>query len=657
MEFKGIQAEEIIQHEHTLILEDLQLMYQNYQEDDDDIDDQDLINMQKFECTQSSSCSYSLHKSCQELSTTLHFPRHPIHTLHLKKVSISLRCHSCFTKHLDGICYHCSTCDYQIDLRCAKSAEQTMIHHPGHPHPLTSITLDPIISKCYSCGKKHEGVFYHCSTCFNFSIHVDCVALPFKLSSKHHVHKLTLSYSFTVMPSHSICRICEMNISPLFWLYKCSKCRYYIHLDCATSRGEPFMSIFSHGIGSSYTNVEAVDYPNFLHYPLPDESHNILQHHFRREDYRHFDQIIFDKGLYTHSRHNHPLQLINAPDTSILGTLHNPMMRIKLLCNGCLSPITTTPFYVCNKGCHFHLHEWCTRLPSELEKHPGHPQHTLVLFHSYTIDDYKGLECEICGLCCNGFRYHCTECKYRVDVKCGLIMPDRIIHEAHPYHLLSRVDVSSIQDILCNACGFEFTRGQFAFRCNSCDFFCLHIGCALHLPRRIKNKCDRHPLELSYFPIEDYKSDYFCEVCEEELIPERWFYHCKECGQSVHSACASLILKSEQDVNKSSPEVPEGVFKFLNMKFGVFTNLSSHPHPVSCHVGIEGDGCCKFCSWGLQSELIFKCLECNFAIHVRCPSGSRLVDINITRYRPDIEVEDDAAVTFYPGKVIMRPVT
>ncbi|KAM0021610.1 putative chromatin regulator PHD family [Helianthus debilis subsp. tardiflorus] len=618
MEFKEVQPEEIIQHEHPLILEDLQLMYQNYQEDDDDFDDQDLINMQKFECKcdvcgyridwyhryyyrcSQSSCSYSLHKSCRELSTTLRFPAHPIHTLRLKKSSNSWSCHSCLTEYLDGICYHCSTCDYEIDVRCATSAEQTMIHHPGHPHPLTSITLDPIISKCYSCGKKHEGVFYHCSTCFIFSIHVDCVALPFK--------------------------ICEMNISPLFWLYKCSKCRYYIHLDCATSRGEPFMSIFSHGIGSSDTSVEAADYPNFLHYPLPDESHNVLQHHFRREEYRHFDQIIFDKGLYTHSRHNHPLQLINAPDTSILGTLHNPMMRIKLLCNGCLSPITTTPFYVCNKGCHFHLHEWCTRLPSELENHPGHPQHTLVLFHSYTIDDYKGLECEICGLCCNGFGYHCTKCNYRVDVKCGLIMPERITHEAHPYHFLSRVDVSSIPDILCNACGFEFTRGQ-------------------------------HPLELSYFPIEDYKSDYFCEVCEEELIPERWFYHCKKCGQSVHSACASLILKSEQDINKTSPEVPEGVFKFLNMKFGVFIKLSSHPHPVACHVGIEGDGCCKFCPRGLQSELIFKCLECNFAIHVRCPSGSRLVDINITRYRPDIEVDDDAEVTFYPGKVIMRPVT
>ncbi|KAM0021612.1 hypothetical protein Hdeb2414_s0024g00652921 [Helianthus debilis subsp. tardiflorus] len=252
MEFKEVQPEEIIQHEHPLILEDLQLMYQNYQEDDDDIDDQDLITMQNFECKcdvcvyridwyhryyyrcSQSSCSYSLHKTCGELSTTLQFPAHPIHTLRLKKSSNSWSCHSCLTEHLDGICYHCSTCDYEIDLRCATFAEQTMIHHPGHPHPLTSITLDPSLSKCYAC----------------------------------------------VIPYHSKCRICVTSISERDWLYKCGKCRYYVHLDCALSRGEPFMSIFSHGTGKSDTKFKAADYPNLLHYPLSDESSNIL-HSYR----------------------------------------------------------------------------------------------------------------------------------------------------------------------------------------------------------------------------------------------------------------------------------------------------------------------------------------------------------------------------------------
>ncbi|KAJ0716433.1 putative chromatin regulator PHD family [Helianthus annuus] len=683
MEFKEVQPEEIVQHEHPLILEDLQSMYQNYLEDDDDVDDHDLITMQNFECICnicgyridwyhryyykcSQSCSYSLHKSCGKLSKNFQFVAHPTHTLHLKKKSSSWSCRSCLTKHQDGICYHCSTCDYKIDLRCATFAEQTMIYHPGHPHPLISITLDPTLSKCYACGREHKGVFYHCNTCFYFSIHIDCVTLPFKLTSNHHVHMLTLTYSFSVIPYHSKCRICGTSISEQFWLYKCTKCRVYIHLDCATSRGEPFMSIFSHGlIGKTNTNFEAADYTNLLHYPLPDESYNILPHHILREDY---DQIRFNN---IHSIHNHPLLLINSLDTSISTShLHNPMMRIKLLCDGCSRPISTTPYYVCSQaesGCGFYLHERCTRLPSELENHPGHPQHTLFLFHSPPRNlIYTGFKCNICGLFCNGFGYACTRlrCNYRVDVHCGFV-PERILHEAHPNHLLSRVDASIHSTATCNACAVIINGSEFCFRCSSCDFY-LHFRCALHLPGTIKNKYDRHPLKLSYSPIENHKSEYFCEVCEEELIPEKWFYHCQECGQSIHSACAPLILRSEQGVNSLHDR--DGVYKFLNIKFGGLIFFPGHPHPYSFIAGANSDGRCFICAREVQSLQIFKCFTCNVALHAVCTPArwmslsrlntSAITDYYFDLYKPQVQLEhhETATVTFYPSQV-MRPVT
>ncbi|MFS7927564.1 hypothetical protein Hanom_Chr04g00310641 [Helianthus anomalus] len=47
---------------------------------------------------------------------------------------------------------------------------QHTIHHPSHPHPLISFSVEPILSKCFACGKKHEGHFYHCTTCFNLII-------------------------------------------------------------------------------------------------------------------------------------------------------------------------------------------------------------------------------------------------------------------------------------------------------------------------------------------------------------------------------------------------------------------------------------------------------------------------------------------------------
>ncbi|KAI3801338.1 hypothetical protein L1987_29442 [Smallanthus sonchifolius] len=689
MEFKEVQPEEIIQHEHPLILEDLQSMFQNYEEDDDDFDDLDLIAMQNFKskcdicglgidwyhryyykCSQS-SCSYSLHKFCGEMSTTFQFPAHPIHTLHLNKRSNSWSCHSCHTKHRDGICYHCSICNYEIDLRCVTFAGHIMIHHPGHPHPLISLTVNPALSMCYSCGKEHKGVFYHCTTCFNFSIHVNCVTLPFKLTLNHHVHMLTLSYSFSVIPYYSKCRICGMSISKHIWLYKCSKCRYYVHIDCATLRGEPFMSIFSHGITMTDSNFEAADYPNLLHYPLPDESYNML-HHVLRGDYQHFDKIMILKkvnkhkqGLHIHSSHKHPLLLINSPKTS----LHNPYKRIKLTCDGCLRPITTMPFYMCSRadsGCGFYLHEWCTRLPSELKNHPGHPQHKLVLFHFPPSDlAYTGFTCNICGLCCNGFGYVCSNCNYLVDVNCGYI-PARITHEAHPNHLLSRVDASSIQSgsttMACNACAVIISGSELCFRCSFCDFY-LDNRCALHLPKTIKNKYDKHPLKLSYSPIENHKSEYFCEVCEEELIPEKWFYHCQECGQSIHSACAPLILQSEQDVNSLNDQ--EGVYKFLNMKFGALRSFRGHHHPLSFLPGTKSDGCCYICLGELQSLLIFKCFTCKVAFHVKCYRKGKKSWQVVERLRLDFrpkhpkhrkEPKHQRPLTFYPNEV-MRPIT
>nr|GEZ54021.1 DC1, C1-like, zinc finger, RING/FYVE/PHD-type [Tanacetum cinerariifolium] len=99
MEMKELHLEEI-QNEHPFILIDLQLKYQDLDEDDDDdddddddnddvVDDNDLITMKKFKCIcdrcgkrinwyhqyyykcNNISCHYSLHKFCAEIFTSL----------------------------------------------------------------------------------------------------------------------------------------------------------------------------------------------------------------------------------------------------------------------------------------------------------------------------------------------------------------------------------------------------------------------------------------------------------------------------------------------------------------------------------------------------------------------------------------------------------
>ncbi|KAJ9548187.1 hypothetical protein OSB04_020730, partial [Centaurea solstitialis] len=643
MEFKDVHFEEI-KHEHPLIPIDLQLMHQNYEEDDEDVDDADLVALQNFKCTcaicgfgidwyhryyykcneYDLSCNYSVHRFCAKMTTTLQFSAHPNHTLTLKKATSSgeWKCHSCLGVHheLGMFCYVCSTCDYVIDLRCVTFAKQNTIHHPGHLHPLTSVINSPILSMCYACGTKHIGGVYHCTTCYNFLINIDCVTLPIKFLLQNdrfsHPHMLTLSYSHSVIPYGFKCRICGKNFSREYWLYKCSKCLYYVHVNCGTSRGKSSMSKLSSGAGKRERNFEVNKYPGLLNFPLPNESYSILLHQSSREKNNGCcEKVIDEDGYLKHSSHEHPLVLFDAKSTSRMSLVHNPMKMIKVLCNGCVRPITRMPFYKCNEGgCDFYLHEWCTRLPTELQNHPSHPQHTLVLFFLKHREFYKGFVCKTCELKCNGFGYACSQCDdYRIDVHCGFI-PQHITHEAHANHLLSRFSVSTNPSTKeCDACHYTIgDTSRIYFRCKYCDFY-LDSRCALHLPQEIRHKYDKHSLKLSYIAIENHSSQYFCDVCEEYLNPNKWFYHCSECSQSIHSTCAPFILKSEQG---ASFEEIGGVCNVINIKFGgIVKEDQLHQHPLSFVVGIKSDGDCRFCKRKLQSYSIFKCLECKFAFH------------------------------------------
>ncbi|KAI3801358.1 hypothetical protein L1987_29462 [Smallanthus sonchifolius] len=98
---------------------------------------------------------------------------------------------------------------------------------------------------------------------------------------------------------------------------------------------------------------------------------------------------------------------------------HNPLKKIQLLCNGCVRPITEMPFYKCgaddDESCNFALHEWCTRLPTQVDNHPGHPQHTLFLMSNVPRAFFNIFDCAVCCLPCNGYAYGCIQCNYYVE--------------------------------------------------------------------------------------------------------------------------------------------------------------------------------------------------------------------------------------------------
>ncbi|KAI7757511.1 hypothetical protein M8C21_008207 [Ambrosia artemisiifolia] len=346
-------------------------------------------------------------------------------------------CNICKNEQSPFYKYDCSVCLFDIiDIVCATMHEQKM-DHQSHPHQLQR-SFDRMMSRCKACGNEHSGTFYHCTSCSWFKIHLDCALLPAKLLIQQSTNE-------------------------------------------------------SQGKTHIYFKVE--DHPNLIRYPFPDESVNLVMHHFINKG----EKAIKEKIAGEMFSHPHPLILVDTlPNGSI--SLHDPMKKVELLCDGCVRPITDVPFYkCCQQDCGFVLHEWCTRLPSEIQHHPcHHPEQKLVFVPKVPEDMLGVFRCKICHLHCNGFAYRCKECEYYyVDIHCGFI-PDIITHEAHPNHLLKRFKASS-ETKYCKACNV-FIYKEVGFHCPTCDFK-MHIGCALLLPGRIRHNYDNHPLSLRYYPV------------------------------------------------------------------------------------------------------------------------------------------------------------
>ncbi|CAL5395361.1 unnamed protein product [Camellia sinensis] len=54
------------------------------------------------------------------------------------------------------------------------------------------------------------------------------------------------------------------------------------------------------------------------------------------------------------------------------------------------------------------------------------------------------------------------------------------------------------------------------------------------MPRTVSHRFDKHPLSLLYF---GYQDEYYCEICEGEVNPFCWFYHCDDGNWSLHKEC------------------------------------------------------------------------------------------------------------------------
>ncbi|MBA0783801.1 hypothetical protein Gotri_001455 [Gossypium trilobum] len=229
--------------------------------------------------------------------------------------------------------------------------------------------------------------------------------------------------------------------------------------------------------------------------------------------------------------------------------------------------------------CKFWLHPECA-----LISHPSHSQHPLQLI-------YEDKHC-----CCNGcsglsrnWLYRCQRCDFNLDLSCA-----------------SSTTIPTPIDKEINHFCHHHTLTQFNYRKSSA-----------------KHEYHRHELILTDFFVEDFSDQYYCDICEQERVPQHPVYCCKKCRFVAHIGCALTEIK---DYHGSASSLVGGkgtsIGKLMEQdernaesKIEYF----DHEHPLCFKKVAEqnGSAICKACFLEISDEA-YACKSYKYYIHKTC---------------------------------------
>jgi len=316
-----------------------------------------------------------------------------------------------------------------------------------------------------------------------------------------------------------------------------------------------------------------------------------------------------------------------------------------VICSGCEGPIWG-PCYSCT-SCYFFLHKKCAELPREIKRriHRRHPLHLLAK------SPYKGkYRCNRCTKTFNSFVYHCSFCKFDLDIKCafqpGFFEVDsQFAHKDHPLILNEEQEYHGA-GVVCSLCKEPMSGPSYS--CTSCNFF-LHKKCA-ELPPEIKRHIHpEHPLRL--LP----NHHMICGFCKETCY-ESFVYCCFVCEFNLHIKCAfpPCVYAADQDqghqfrsllnplslksisftCNACGTERDDSPFMCTTCQLLVHEECISlprtlktalHHHPRIIHT-YQHQQCiesinkyCGICRLEVDSKYgVYYCPDCDFVAHVNC---------------------------------------
>ncbi|XP_010456069.1 PREDICTED: uncharacterized protein LOC104737563 [Camelina sativa] len=470
-------------------------------------------------------CELAFHEGC--VSRPSEFKKHPsevnhsYHPLHPLKLSTGQspdysdgKCRLCTRKIDDRLFYHCSPCNFSLDMRCVMNPpQQSLLNLKAHDHQLT--LLPRLFSfTCNACGLNGDRSPYICVQC-DFMIHQDCLDLPRLININRHDHRVSRVSLLGVV--NSVCRVCRKKVDWTCGGFCCERCPgYVVHSKCATTK-----DVWN---GKELQGV-------------PEETEDI-------EPY-----VVIDDNTIQHFSHKeHHLRL------HVNGVLCDDNKR----CRACTHPICLQSFYGC-MDCDFILHQDCAGFP-RVKWHVLHNERLTLVTNKADL-----FGCAACGRYSNGFRYQHGDKTF--DVQCGSISEPYFHRSNHDHPLYYISKVGEIKR--CNGCN---EKGNDVLRCIEDDCkFVLCFKCAT-LPQVVKHRVDDHPLSLCYD--EEASGTYWCDICEKETDPEKWFYTCKDHQSSLHTKCV---------LGNFSNLMPRSTVEDRNVSYEVVLNNSvSRPFCSSC---------------------------------------------------------------------------
>ncbi|XP_027081249.2 uncharacterized protein [Coffea arabica] len=562
------------------------------------------------------ACHFFLHKRCAELPRQIRHPMHSQHDLVLlgkpPYYSRSCICDACGQDDWKFFTYHCSLCEFDLDVSCAildqpEILEQREIELDCHHHRLIQLEK-PASFLCDACGKVDEDSSYLCPTC-QFWIHKKCALRPTKVKHKDHNHSLQLAYS---LPSDhrkfpQQCSVCWKKVRLRDWVYYCGPCRYFVHITCVVISQKDEEQL-----------REDIEYPisgeqvqNVVKLPSNNTAQELIARFLLKEDEisNSNDSVKSNipEEIFLISHRKHPLVLLEKVQNldEIESTTSDDQEEAKalLVCDVCIEPICSSddPHYYACAECGYVVHLTCSNLPPKLHI-PQHPQHPFSLMHNPSAVGH--FTCQACYRWTNANYYNCKPCELSICIKCASasMITSSVKHDGHKKHLLAQLQSSD--RIRCTACGGYTYGGGFGFACEDCHFY-VGYNCAL-LPPTTTQRWDKHPLLLIYPPYFEHPEEFYCVLCEKEINPNHWMYHCRECDYSLHPLCIPQIGR---------------------VKYGRFLNVNNHSHPLTHVPEAKYKSFCGSCNnRRLDWEEAFECDSCRFYLCPDCAYERELTD-------------------------------